>query len=73
MIQEINYAQWRDEKGEFIFDDPGAGNYSFAVMAGKVPAAPPPEPPKQEEVNATKQPDAKKTRKEKRAEVAKKK
>lgn len=72
MVQEINYAQWRDEKGEFIFDDPGAGNYSFAVMAGKVPAAPPPEPPKQEEVTG-KQPEAKKTRKEKRAEVAKKK
>lgn len=72
MIQEINYAQWRDEQGAFIFDDPGAGNYSFAVMAGKVPPAPPPEPPKQEPT-ASPQTQSKKTRKEKRSEIAKKK
>lgn len=71
MVQEINYAQWKDEKGELIFDDPGAGNYSFAVMAGKVPPPPPPEPPKEEPV--VQQTGAKKPRKEKRAELSKKK
>lgn len=72
MVQEINYAQWRDEKGELIFDDPGAGNYSFAVMAGRVPPPPPPEPPAPDPA-ATKADNKKKPRKERRTELAKKK
>lgn len=50
-----------------FFDDPGAGNYTCAVMAGPVPEEPPlPEPPK-EKPPEEKQKEKKMTRKEKRA------
>lgn len=61
--------QWRDEKSELIFDDPGAGNYTFAVMAGSVPPPPPPEPPRRD---AAQEAEPKRSRKDKRAELAKK-
>ncbi|KAK4873912.1 hypothetical protein RN001_013272 [Aquatica leii] len=46
-IKEINYCDWRDEECELIFDDPGAGNYTCALMAGYVLPPPPPPPPPQ--------------------------
>ncbi|XP_031343229.1 uncharacterized protein LOC116178499 [Photinus pyralis] len=39
-IYEVSYCAWRDREGELIFDDPGAGNYTCAVMAGPVPPPP---------------------------------
>ncbi|KAK4880606.1 hypothetical protein RN001_008752 [Aquatica leii] len=44
-INEINYCDWRDEENELVFDDPGAGNYTCALMAGYVQPPPPPPPP----------------------------
>ncbi|KAK5646997.1 hypothetical protein RI129_005461 [Pyrocoelia pectoralis] len=43
-IYEIKYTEWTDSDGELIFDDPGAGNYTCAVMAGTVAPLPPPPP-----------------------------
>ncbi|XP_064212809.1 uncharacterized protein LOC100141857 isoform X2 [Tribolium castaneum] len=67
-VFEIDYVGWRDRFNEMIFDDPGIGNYTCAVMAGPVP--PPPEvepPPKVDEV------EEKLTREEKRKAKEKKK
>ncbi|XP_074032419.1 arylalkylamine N-acetyltransferase-like 2 [Leptinotarsa decemlineata] len=33
---EIEYVKWRDKYEELIFCDPGAGNYTCALMAGRV-------------------------------------
>lgn len=41
---EVSYVEWRDKRKELIFDDPGAGNYTCALMAGAVPPPPVPEP-----------------------------
>lgn len=35
--REIYYVEWRDKLNEMIFDDPGPGNYSCALMVGIVP------------------------------------
>lgn len=40
ILQEISYVSWLDSMGHMIFDDPGAGNYTCALMAGRVPPAP---------------------------------
>lgn len=37
ILFEQYYVDWRDKNGEMIFEDLGAGNYTLAVMAGKVP------------------------------------
>nr|XP_022919199.1 uncharacterized protein LOC111428034 [Onthophagus taurus]XP_022919200.1 uncharacterized protein LOC111428034 [Onthophagus taurus] len=38
---EIEYCKWTNkETGLLIFDDPGAGNYTIACMAGNVPDEP---------------------------------
>lgn len=43
-VFEIHYSTWIDKTGELKFCDPGAGNYTCALMAGEVPPPPPPEP-----------------------------
>lgn len=65
----MNYVDWRDRFNEMIFDEPGVGNYTCAVMAGNVPPPPIPEPPPKVEEE---QP-VKVTREEKRKQKAKKK
>ncbi|XP_017785361.1 PREDICTED: uncharacterized protein LOC108568666 [Nicrophorus vespilloides] len=37
LIQEVSYTNWRDKNNELIFGDPGAGNYSCALMICSVP------------------------------------
>lgn len=71
ILNEINYVDWRGKDGEMIFDDPGAGNYSCALMAGVVPEAPEPEPPPPPKVDDVEKKKEKVTRAEKRAEKAK--
>lgn len=44
-MYQIKYVEWRDKNGEMIFDDPGAGNYTCALLAGLIPVAPEPQPP----------------------------
>lgn len=68
MVHEINYVEWRDRFNELIFDEPGQGNYTCAVMAGVVPPPPAPEPPPK-----TSEEKVKITREEKRKIKAKKK
>lgn len=34
-MHEIYYVDW-EEDGEMVFHDPGAGNYTIAIMASKV-------------------------------------
>ncbi|KAF2901293.1 hypothetical protein ILUMI_04891 [Ignelater luminosus] len=34
---EVNYSDWRDLEGEVVFNNPGKGNYTCALMAGLVP------------------------------------
>ncbi|KAJ8984080.1 hypothetical protein NQ317_006578 [Molorchus minor] len=70
-IYEISYVNWTDKAGELLFCNPGAGNYTCAVMAGIVPPPPepePPPPPPEAEEEAKK----KKTRGEKRKGKGKK-
>ncbi|KAF5299365.1 hypothetical protein FQR65_LT06596 [Abscondita terminalis] len=43
IVSEVEYTSWKDEHGELIFEDPGPGNYSCALMTGEVPP-PPPQP-----------------------------
>lgn len=68
----MNYVDWRDPEGEIIFGDPGAGNYTLALMAGLVSITSPPDQqkPKQKEEEAPQEPP-KTTRAEKRALLAK--
>ncbi|CAH1368384.1 hypothetical protein MTP99_009767 [Tenebrio molitor] len=68
VVHEINYVEWRDRFNELIFDEPGQGNYTCAVMAGVVPPPPAPEPPPK-----TSEEKVKITREEKRKIKAKKK
>lgn len=49
-----------------IFDDPGAGNYTCAVMAGELPAVTEPPPPPKSKVVEDVTPPVKLTRVEKR-------
>ncbi|KAF2901294.1 hypothetical protein ILUMI_04892 [Ignelater luminosus] len=65
-LYEMNYVDWRDPDGEMIFDDPGAGNYTLALMAGLVSILPPEPPKPKPEEEAPKKPP-KITRAEKRA------
>lgn len=40
IVDEMYFVDWRDGEGthaNMIFDDPGVGNYTVAVMAGPVP------------------------------------
>ncbi|XP_063224852.1 arylalkylamine N-acetyltransferase-like 2 [Bacillus rossius redtenbacheri] len=37
VAHEVSYADWTDEEGEIVFDNPGRGNYSSMAMAMRVP------------------------------------
>lgn len=49
ILYKLSYLDWKDEDGEMIFPEPGAGNYYCALMGGEVPPPPPPPPPPPEE------------------------
>nr|CAI5840375.1 unnamed protein product [Callosobruchus analis] len=67
-LYEIEYKTWHDKTGELVFCNPGAGNYTCALMAGELPPPPPPPPPPKKESNTKKE---KLTRGEKRKSVQK--
>ncbi|XP_044751871.1 uncharacterized protein LOC123311844 [Coccinella septempunctata] len=50
ILYKLSYLDWKDEDGEMIFPEPGAGNYYCAMMGGEVPPPLPPPPPPKEEV-----------------------
>lgn len=37
ILIEQFYVDWVDDEGEMIFKEPGIGNYTLALMAGRVP------------------------------------
>ncbi|KAI4464211.1 n-acetyltransferase-related [Holotrichia oblita] len=68
---EINYVEWRNKDKNLIIDDPGPGNYSCAIMAGRV-LENRPEPAKAAQKHVEEEKKPKTTRKERRETAANK-
>ncbi|KAK9870528.1 hypothetical protein WA026_008092 [Henosepilachna vigintioctopunctata] len=65
----ISYLDYKDEDGEMIFAEPGAGNYFCALMASEVrPPTPPPMPPPKDKFKIME--ERKLTRVQRLAEIA---